>query len=82
MSRGRGEKTRGAIGMATESVDHTIAFDDGLTMRFPQCIKCGAPIVWLDVIETEAGPRCVGLCRACLASLRRHGGRGTPPTEA
>jgi hypothetical protein len=62
--------------------DHTIAFDDLLVMRFPQCVRCGAPIVWLDILETAEGPRCVGLCRRCLTAMRQRGAALRPAQEA
>jgi hypothetical protein len=50
--------------------DWTIAFDDSLVMRFDRCARCLAPVYWIDIIETETLPRCVGLCRRCLATWR------------
>jgi hypothetical protein len=63
-------------------VDHTVVFDDGLTMRFDRCARCLAPVYWIDLIEVDGLPRCVGLCQRCLATLRQRGAAERSAQEA
>jgi len=72
--------TPGRGGEAT--ADHTIAFDDLLVQRFNRCVQCSAPVVWLDIVETREGPRCIGLCRRCLTALRQRGAAPRPAQDA
>jgi hypothetical protein len=51
--------------------DWTVAFDDSLVMRFTRCLKCLEPVTWIDLIETDEGPRCAGLCGRCLTNWRQ-----------
>jgi len=55
--------------------DHTIAFDDSLVMRFARCIKCLGDVYWIDLVELDGLPRCVGLCQRCLDAMRRQSPR-------
>lgn len=57
--------------MRAMRVDWTVAVDDALTMRYDRCIRCLGHVFWIDLVELDGLPRCVGVCQHCLGMLRQ-----------